>query len=323
MIDRKPLHVVAAALEDSAGRILVTQRPAGKRQAGRWEFPGGKVEPGEAVMDALARELREELSVELGQSEPLIQLHHDYADFSVFLDVHSVKSWTGDIAAMESQAMQWCFPGELHDVDILEADLPIIHALQLPPAICITPNIEDRTGWWDELDATLEAASRASTRRFLQLRQPRVSEEEYLELARKVLPLAKSRGVEVILNGAPELIDVLPEAAGLHLPSRFLHEYVRSEVGGRGWLSAAVHNSNDLNSALRLGVDYLLISPVKETGSHPGAAPLGWKKFDDLARAAGIPAYALGGMHPDDLKEARQHGAQGVAGIGNFWVSKT
>lgn len=320
MSRQQALHVVAAALEDEAGRILVTQRPAGKRQAGRWEFPGGKVEDGEPVLAALERELREELGVELVDSEPLIKLHHDYASFSVFLDVHRVRSWRGEIRALESQAMQWCFPDALHAVDILEADLPIIHALQLPARIVITPPVHDRSSWLQELQATLSTTEADPF--ILQLRQPQLQVDNYLKLASEVLAMAKGFGVDVMLNGRMTLLESLPDAAGVHLPSRCLEDSQAGEgrlLPAGKWLSAAVHDQQHLERALNLSADFLLLSPVNETASHPGRSPLGWQEFEQLAGSAGIPCYALGGMQPGDIEKVRQHGGQGVAGISSFW----
>lgn len=332
---RKPVHVVAAALEDDTGRILVTQRPPGKRQAGRWEFPGGKLEAGEKVMSALARELREELDIELEQSEPLIKLHHDYEDFSVYLDVHRVTAWQGQPRAVEQQAMHWCLPDELHDVDILEADLPIIHALQLPSEICITPHLDGHSTWWQELDATLESMAGRHRRALLQLRQPGMSAAAYCALAKDVIARANAAGVGVMLNGELALLEQVPGAAGIHLPGRQV-EVLSSRMRGMSlqsdgekreatkgkWISAAVHDLDERDMALQLGADFLLASPVSPTPSHPGRAPIGWNGFETLADAAGVPCYALGGMAPEDLPLAREHGGQGVAGIRRFWKAR-
>ena len=125
--------VVAAALFDAAGRVLIAQRPCGKHLAGRWEFPGGKVGTGESEQDALARELREELGIEVGGSRPFMRLSHEYDDRRVELSMWLVDAFRGDPVGLDGQALRWVAPGELTAEDILEADVPFIRALQQLP----------------------------------------------------------------------------------------------------------------------------------------------------------------------------------------------
>jgi len=131
---RNIVRVVAAALYDTGGRILIAERPPGKHMAGRWEFPGGKVATGETDATALARELDEELGVTVIVSRHLMTLHHDYADRSVELSMWIVEQYTGSPQSLDGQRLKWVEPARLTDEDILEADLPFIEALQrLPP----------------------------------------------------------------------------------------------------------------------------------------------------------------------------------------------
>jgi len=126
--------VVAAALYDAAGRVLIAQRPPGKHLAGRWEFPGGKVASGESESQALARELREELGIEVAASRPLMRLTHSYPDRSVELSMWIVERYTGVPRGLDGQQLRWVAPDELDAEDLLEADQPFIEALAgLPP----------------------------------------------------------------------------------------------------------------------------------------------------------------------------------------------
>ncbi|HXQ31727.1 MAG TPA: (deoxy)nucleoside triphosphate pyrophosphohydrolase [Steroidobacteraceae bacterium] len=128
------LRVVAGALVDDRGRVLITERPAGKAFAGRWEFPGGKLASGETPRAALGRELAEELGIEVGRAEPLLAVTHRYpaAAVAVQIDCWRVDSWRGEPAALDSQRLRWCTREELAAADILEADRPIVTALLLP-----------------------------------------------------------------------------------------------------------------------------------------------------------------------------------------------
>jgi 8-oxo-dGTP diphosphatase len=123
------LDVVAGALFDAEGRVLIAQRPAGKALAGRWEFPGGKLHEGEAPLDGLVRELREELGVQVHAAERLVRYAHAYPDRTVRLDLWSVSTWSGEPQGLDGQAIKWVAPGRLGEEDILEADRPMIEAL--------------------------------------------------------------------------------------------------------------------------------------------------------------------------------------------------
>jgi 8-oxo-dGTP diphosphatase len=124
------IHVVAGALFDASGRVLIAQRPAGKHMAGGWEFPGGKLEAGEERFVGLQRELREELGVEALTGEPLICYDHDYPDRRVRLDLWLVTRFSGEPQSHDGQALQWVELKDLDKVGLLEADKPMIPALQ-------------------------------------------------------------------------------------------------------------------------------------------------------------------------------------------------
>ena len=123
------LHVVAGALFDATGRVLIAQRPVGKVLAGRWEFPGGKLQADEDPYAGLVRELREELDVEVHAAERLIRYPHAYPERTVWLDMWIVSDWRGEPRGLDGQALKWVEPAWLHDEDILEADQPIVAAL--------------------------------------------------------------------------------------------------------------------------------------------------------------------------------------------------
>jgi 8-oxo-dGTP diphosphatase len=126
---RPVIHVVAAAVIDAAGRVLIAQRPEGKHLAGGWEFPGGKLEPGEEREAGLARELREELGITISAPRPLIQVTHTYPARDVLLDVWVVKNYSGEPEGLDGQALRWCTLDELERVELLPADGPIVKAL--------------------------------------------------------------------------------------------------------------------------------------------------------------------------------------------------
>jgi 8-oxo-dGTP diphosphatase len=124
------LHVVAAVMFDGCGRVLIARRPPGKSRAGMWEFPGGKLEPGESAAAGLERELAEELGIRVLAARPLLALRHDYPELRVELAALLVERYAGEPAGLEGQAVKWVRPAELYTHEMLPADRPIVDRLQ-------------------------------------------------------------------------------------------------------------------------------------------------------------------------------------------------
>lgn len=310
----KALHVVAAVIRGTDGRILLAQRPADKHQGGLWEFPGGKVEPGEAVPAALARELHEELGIRVEQARPLIEVRHDYPDLAVLLDVWEVSRFAGTPQGMEGQPLAWVTEDALDDYAFPAANRPIVSAARLPADYLITPADRPATALLDGIARALDAGTR-----LLQLRAPQLTASAYRSLADEVLALCAGRA-GVLLKGPLHWQADFP-AAGWHLSAAQLRELAgaaRPLPAGR-WLAASCHDAGELALAAQLGVDFATLSPVQATASHPDATPLGWERAAALIRGFNQPVYLLGGLGPAERERAWQSGAQGVAGIRGLW----
>jgi 8-oxo-dGTP diphosphatase len=131
VLEMNLLLVVAVALIDADGRVLISQRPEGKALAGLWEFPGGKVDPGERPETALIRELLEELGIEVEEAclAPLTFASHAYPEFHLLMPLYICRRWKGFIAPLENQALKWVFPRDLRAYPMPPADAPLIPAL--------------------------------------------------------------------------------------------------------------------------------------------------------------------------------------------------
>ena len=305
------LHVVAAVIRRRDGDILVSRRPAHVEQGDLWEFPGGKLQPGETRRQALARELHEELGIEIERATPLLRVPHDYAARRVLLDVFSVDAWRGEPHGREGQRVRWVTPATLGTLPFPAANLPIVTAARLPRLCVVTPAPD--AGFLVQLDACL--ARGAS---LVQLRAPSLSGAAYRELAVRALERCRARGARLLLNAAPALCGELG-ADGVHLNAQRLRATHERPVARDVLLSAACHDAAALAHARHVGVDFAFVSPVLQTPTHPAAAPLGWQALGALIAPSALPVYALGGLRPADLGRALAQGCVGIAGIGAFW----
>lgn len=129
IVPKPAMHVMAAVMRDADGRVLLAQRPAGKHLAGMWEFPGGKLEPGETPLVALARELLEELGIAMQRAQPLIRVPWLYGERELLLDAWRVDHWEGEPRSLEGQALQWLLPAQIDPATLTPADGPILQAL--------------------------------------------------------------------------------------------------------------------------------------------------------------------------------------------------
>lgn len=305
-------RVAAAVVVRADGRVLLAQRPAGKAYAGYWEFPGGKLEPGESPRDALARELVEELGIVVRRAAPWIVQEHVYPHAHVELHFFRVFAFDGEPVGHDGQAFSWQRPGAFDVAPLLPANTRVLAALALPPILGITC-AEDLGE-----DAFLERAGRAFARGLVlvQLREKSWTRERRDAFARRLVPLAHAHGARVVVNGTTD--DAARVGAdGVHWTSASLAAASRRPEGVL--VGASCHTRGELARAAMLGVDYALAGPVLATPTHPDAVPLGWDGFARAIEHTRVPVYALGGLEPADLDTALDHGAHGIAMRRGAW----
>jgi 8-oxo-dGTP diphosphatase len=314
-VPKPVMHVMAGVMHDAEGRVLLAQRPAGKHLAGMWEFPGGKLEPDEAPLAGLARELHEELGITLQRAEPLIRIPCHYIDRELLLDVWQTDQWAGVPQSLEGQALQWLAPVHVDPAILTLADRSILQALRLPSRYRITTaevRTDQRGIWFERIGQAIEHGER-----LIQLRLPLWPRELVREMAAALLPLARRHGAQLLLNG--DIDGALALGIGVQLKSAQLCALSERPLPWLQLVGASCHDAAHLAQATRIGADFATLSPVAATRSHPQTPPLGWPRFHSLAEAAALPVYALGGMAPSHITQARQCSGQGVAGIREFW----
>ena len=306
------VEVAAAVLLHRDGRFLLGQRPAGKVYAGYWEFPGGKVEPGEAPLAALQRELHEELGITVEEAYPWLTREYDYAHASVRLRFFRVARWSGTLHGRENQRFSWQSPQAISVDPLLPANTPILRALLLPPVYAISNASElgER-----EFLARLERAL-AGGLKLLQVREKEMTGGELLRFSTRVTRLAHARGARVLVNADVDLAR-MSGADGVHLTAAQLRQLQRRPA--LDLVGASCHDAGELARAQLLGADLAVLGPVLPTPSHPGATGIGWKAFATLLQDYPLPVYALGGQRPADLATAWQRGAQGISMMRAAW----
>ena len=303
------VHVAVGVIRDGLGNILITRRPDHAHQGGLWEFPGGKLESGESVRQALTRELFEEVGIQVEQARPLIKIRHDYGDRQVLLDVWEVSAFAGQETACEDQAMRWISPQQLDDLRFPAANLPIIRAAQLPTYYAI---LEGRTA--AEVMQNFQQILQSGIS-LLQMRVKSLPAVDVPQVLAVVSETCRQRQIRLILNSDLDLSSEYGN--GVHLTSRALAECTTRPTGF-AWVAASCHDLRELQLAENLGVDFAVLAPVQETSTHPGAKPLGWEAVTLLLAAVNIPVFVMGGLVRDDLGRALDAGAQGIAGVTAF-----
>lgn len=325
MSDTKPfIRVAAGLILDARGRLLLGQRPDGKAWPGWWELPGGKIETGESVEQALVRELTEELGIHATQIYPWVVYVHEYPKTIVELSFCQVTAWDGEPTGREGQALDWVDPAQIR---LDESDHPIgpggasllpaatapLRWLRLPIRYRLSHILRP-----DHLEQWL-AGLRAELRqglRLVQFREPHWAgdAQSLLEAFRATLALCRQYGARCLINSLhPHAW--WAEADGVQLRAADARRILQDDLRPPGWLGVSVHTAQDLDCAAELHADFVVLGHVLDTPSHPDQAPLGWEAFRALAAQAGRPVFALGGQSAATLDRARRNGAHGIAAL--------
>ena len=308
----KVIHVVAAAICDDRGQVLVARRAQSAHQGGLWEFPGGKVEAGESRETALSRELQKELGITPSEMRTLICLTHHYPDKSVCLDVWKVSAFTGVPEGKEGQPLAWVAVDSLNPDVFPAANAPIIKAVQFSELIAVSPAVathEEARQWLKQ--------QLAGSVGILQLRLPDWPSEQRMAFAIEHAADVVAAGKQLLVN-VPVASFRVGAGLGLHLPQQDLMALSQRPVSADTLFTVSCHDLESLQKAEAVHADAILLGTVLPSASHPDGKCLGWDLAAQMISSVRTPVYLLGGMNRDHLLQAWSAGAQGVAGIRSF-----
>jgi len=304
---RPVTEVAVGVLLRADGAALLADRPAGKPYAGHWEFPGGKIEPGESVAQALARELREELGIDIGAAAPWVSFDFDYPHAYVRLHFCRVWQWRGALHAREGQRLRFVRPDQSPPQPLLPAAIPALRWLALPTVAAQT-TIDD----WPTAEclARIGAAFASGLRMLLLRSQGPCTSAQTLQarsLIAGVQALARARAAQVIVDSGLARC-AGGEGIGIHLGAS--EETPPARPRTSVWVGTDAAVRAEIDRAPARGCDFAVVRPVLADGA--AAAGLGWHGLAVLARHAPLPVFASGGLVRGDLERAQQCGAHGL-----------
>ena len=306
------VEVAAAVILRPDGSFLLGRRPPGGFYPGYWEFPGGKVEAGESPREALLRELQEELGVTVEWAYPWITREFTYPHADVHLHFFRVVRWQGDLRDLQHDALEWQRADKIAVSPLLPANAPVLAALALPDFYAISHAFA--IGSERQLNELAQALEKGL--RLVQLRETRLAPREREAFVSAAVKLCHSFSARVLVSADRELA-VKASADGIHLPAAQL--MAASARPDLPLVAASCHDARELAQAASLGLDFVVLGPVKETRSHPGQPNMGWNSFARLIEDYPLPVYALGGLTATDREAAWQAGAHGIAAIRAAW----
>ncbi len=317
------LNVSAGMLIRADGHILVAQRPEGKSWAGWWELPGGKIEPGETSNQALERELKEELGINIQKYYPWVTLKYEYPKTIAHLNFFRVTRWINEPTGIEGQQLAWIAPGQNHTIGpLLPATIPPLEWIQIPDKYLITDIRK-----YENLDTYIAQLKNAllSGVRMVQFREPELiinepDQTKVYKTFQSVNSICNRLGAICIINSCHSL-NWWKEASGVQLKAEHAHnqDYINQinkiKRSGKFLVGASVHNLAQIHRAQEIEANFAVIGHVLPTPSHPGTAPIGWHGFRQIAIDAGLPVFAIGGQSIQTYNTAMQNGAHGIAAI--------
>jgi len=306
--------VLGVVYNDKRDRVFIAKRSQNSHLGGAWEFPGGKIKANESEVQALKRELFEEINIRIKGFSPLMSFNYDYPDRSLKFSVWNIHEWYGDIKGCEGQEVNWCALPSLTKIDFPPSNKGIITACTLPHVYLITPDPDDYSCTFiEQLSKYISAGIK-----LIQFRSKKSPPEDNKELILEINKLCRHSAAKLLINSSVEFAKQLG-VAGVHLNSERLMQLKERPKGEEFLVAASCHNQYELQHAIRTGVDFCVLSQIRGSKGESRNNILGWDKFAGMTAEVPVPVYALGGIQLDELVTARNNSAQGIALISDVW----
>ncbi len=299
------IEVVVGVIHNDSKEIFISRRKKNQFMSGYWELPGGKVENNEDLSSALKRELFEEIGIKIKKYNLIQTIQQEYPKRIINLSVYVIEKYSGTPVGKEGQDFSWSSIEKIEEYELLPTMLKIINRLSLPNSYWITPDNHYSNSVFEECNQRLSEGVK-----IIQLRSKSQLDKAYIDNFNKLCQLNQAK---LVLN-MPH-IDFDEPCDGWHLTSIELMTTSTREFPDDKLFGASAHNLIEAKHAEKISVDYISLSPINETPSHPQTQILGWEKASEIIIQCKVPIYLLGGMDKDSMDKALSIGAQGIAGI--------
>ena len=272
--------------------VLISRRKRRDSLGGEWELPGGKNKPGETNFDTLRRELKEEIGISVISARPLINVTKKLEEGLLSLDVFEVLNWSGFPEGKEGQETKWISKDAIFGYSFPLYNTSINIAITLPTLAFVTPPLLN--GVDEYIEGILRIAR--SGVKLIQLR-PHIADYNKVEqIAVRMDAQLRAMGVILMLNGKVSYFNS-SLFQGLHLSQSEAAKYTDRPISKSDLLSTSCHDVAELEHALRIGVDFVYLSPIKRTRTHPDRAPLGWSRLHEMVEKSSVPVFAFQGQY--------------------------
>jgi 8-oxo-dGTP diphosphatase len=299
------IEVVVGIIHNSNNEVFIAKRQKNQFMSDYWELPGGKVEPGEDHVNAIKRELFEETGITVKNCKLVQKIQHIYPEKTINLSVYSIDDYLGGPVGLEGQEITWSSADKLKNFKLLPTMWRIIHKFSLPKFYWITPDNHQSDKVFNECKKRLSNGIK-----FIQLRSKTSLDTTYIE---KIHRLCRENQAKLILNTPNKTFNEACD--GWHLNSLELMSLKERPVIEEKLIGASTHGIDEALHAENISADYISLSPIEKTLTHPNSIPLGWKDASDIIEKCNLPVFLLGGMNKELVEKALSIGAQGVAGI--------